>query len=127
MAEEFAKNYTQTVNGTEEQQLQELRNDYRYYSSKYSNINGKPCTERAETRNQCMYFKVLRNANESYKDMNLAPDKHFYNINVNTKHTSVHVPTNVFDGGISSFFSLNKITQNVAKSITFCFISFWCT
>jgi hypothetical protein len=31
--------------------------------------------------------------------MALTPNSHFYNIPVNTSFSSVHVPTNVFDGG----------------------------
>lgn len=91
-------NYTQTVNGTEEDELQELRDKYQYYSSKYSMINGVPCTNRPETQKPCSEFKVLKNATATYLSMWLQRDKHFYHISVNTTHTSVHVPTNVFDG-----------------------------
>jgi hypothetical protein len=34
------------------------------------------------------------------KEMNLTVNKHFYNIPVNTNHSAVHVPTNVYDQGI---------------------------
>lgn len=75
-----------------------MRNEYQYFSSKYSMINGIPCTMRSETRTQCTQFNVLRNATATYLNMWLQRDKHFYHISVNTTHTSVHVPTNVFDG-----------------------------
>lgn len=95
LAEEYAKNYTQNQNETVNQ-----RDNYKYYSSKYSNINDKPCTERPETKNQCSNFKVLKNAAQTYLNMTLERDKHFYHIKVNKEYTSVHVPTNVFDGGV---------------------------
>lgn len=98
LAAQFAANYSH-VNGTEEQELQAMRNRFQYYSSKYSVINGVPCSNRSETRKQCAEFNVLKNANETYLNMTLTRDKHFYHISVNTNHTSVHVPTNVFDGG----------------------------
>lgn len=34
-----------------------------------------------------------------YKDMTFEPDTHFYDLEVNTTHSSVHVPTNVYDEG----------------------------
>lgn len=98
LAEDFNRNFSQTINGTEDYELQEMRNKYQYYSSKYSMINGVPCTMRSETRTQCIQFKVLKNATATYLNMSLQRNKHFYHIMVNTEHTSVHVPTNVFDG-----------------------------
>ncbi|CAL7949540.1 unnamed protein product [Xylocopa violacea] len=35
--------------------------------------------------------------NSSYREIELTPDSHFYNIPVNTEFSSVHVPTNVYD------------------------------
>lgn len=97
MAEEFAKNFT-NMDETTEKELKDLRNNYQYYSSKYSVINGVSCANRSETKVQCSNFKILKNANLTYLDMWLQRDKHFYHISVNKTHTSVHVPTNVFDG-----------------------------
>lgn len=128
MAEEFAKNYTQTVNGTEEKKLQDIRNKYQYYSSKYSNINGNSCTNRSETKQQCLNFKVLRNATATYLNMTLQPDKHFFHISVNTTHTSVHVPTNVFDGGTFLFtvncFWINHTIKTFISDILFLHLFF---
>lgn len=98
MAEEYFRNFTMAENGTMDVELQMMRNNYKYYSSKYSTINGVSCANRTETKYQCSNFKVLINATAQYLDMELAPDKHFYHINVNTTYASVHVPTNVFDG-----------------------------
>lgn len=85
--------------------------NFQYYSSKYSTINGVNCSQRSETREQCTKFGIVKNATETlYLDMTLIRDKHFYHINVNTNHTSVHVPTNVYDEGESSlFFSVETV------------------
>lgn len=78
--------------------------NFQYYSSKYSTINGVNCSQRAETREQCTKFEIVKNATQTlYLNMTLIRDKHFYHINVNTNYTSVHVPTNVYDEGESSF------------------------
>lgn len=88
-AEELAKNFV--FNETEAENFQ-------YYSSKYSTINGIPCSHRSETKEQCTDFDIVKEATETtYKNMTLKRDKHFYHISVNTDHTSVHVPTNVYD------------------------------
>lgn len=74
--------------------------NFQYYSSKYSTINGVTCAERLETKEQCNDFEIVKNATKTlYSNMTLSPDKHFYHISVNTAHTSVHVPTNVYDAG----------------------------
>lgn len=79
--------------------------NFQYYSSKYSTINGVPCSERSETKEQCTDFEIVRNATKTlYLNMTLHRDKHFYHINVNTDFTSVHVPTNVYDEGESISF-----------------------
>lgn len=112
LAEEFSRKYLQNANETVQAELQAMRNDYQYYSSKYSNINDVPCTLRFETKNQCSNFKVLRNATATYLNMYLQRDKHFYHINVNTSHTSVHVPTNVFDGGMVWSMAILSLSHN---------------
>ncbi|KAJ8926858.1 hypothetical protein NQ314_020709 [Rhamnusium bicolor] len=64
---------------------------YQYYSSKWSAIIGEPPVKiptSLEDNNKTMYLP-----------MKLNNDTHFYNIAVNTSHSSVHVPTNVFDKG----------------------------
>ncbi|XP_017853945.1 voltage-dependent calcium channel subunit alpha-2/delta-3 [Drosophila busckii] len=64
------------------------RDNYTYYSSKYSTFNGnsseKPLTEDPD---------IIR----MYSEMKLNPDTHFYNMPVDTEHSSVHVPSNVWD------------------------------
>ncbi|XP_031619026.1 voltage-dependent calcium channel subunit alpha-2/delta-3-like [Contarinia nasturtii] len=95
LAEEYFRNYTRNDTGISEENLKIMRNNYTYYSSKYSTINGVPCVNRSETKTICGY-KTFQNA--TYKPMILVPDKHFYHIKVNTTYSSVHVPTNVYDG-----------------------------
>ncbi|XP_045481925.1 voltage-dependent calcium channel subunit alpha-2/delta-3 isoform X1 [Harmonia axyridis] len=60
-----------------------------YYNSKYSPIQGQ---------NSTTYdLKVLNDNLYRYKTLTLNEDTHFYNIPVNTTHSSVHVPTQIFD------------------------------
>lgn len=82
-SEEFELNETETQN-------------YSYYSSKYSPINGKSINETAEFKNEDLPEIVVKSIS-TYQPMTLDPDTHFYNISVNTTHSSVHVPTNVYD------------------------------
>lgn len=44
-------------------------------------------------------MKSVRNSTESniYRNMTMDRDSHFFDLNVNTSHSSVHVPTNVYD------------------------------
>jgi len=48
---------------------------------------------------------------EGGREMVLTPNSHFYNIPVNTSFSSVHVPTNVFDGGEYFFNSLKLVPR----------------
>lgn len=75
--------------------------NYSYYSSKYSPINDLNITETAEFKGVELPDIVLNNT-EFYNRMLLDRDTHFYNISVNTTHSSVHVPTNVYDKGPSA-------------------------
>lgn len=70
--------------------------NYTYYSSKYSPINDFNITETADFKGEELPEIVLNNQSY-YQKMFLDPDTHFYNISVNTTHSSVHVPTNVYD------------------------------
>lgn len=70
--------------------------NYTYYSSKYSPINGMNMTSTAEFKGEELMEVVLK-AGDTYRSMTLEEDTHFYNISVNTTHSSVHVPTNVYD------------------------------
>lgn len=87
MAEEVSEQFE--LNETESQ-------NYSYYSSKYSPINGKTINETAEFKNEDLPEIVVKSIS-TYQPMTLDPDTHFYNISVNTTHSSVHVPTNVYD------------------------------
>ncbi|XP_052896426.1 voltage-dependent calcium channel subunit alpha-2/delta-3 [Anopheles moucheti] len=65
-----------------------LADNFSYYSSKYSNIDGRPEPELPETLQENAWM---------YRNMSLNPDTHFFNISVNTSYSSVHVPQNVYD------------------------------
>ncbi|KAH8279880.1 hypothetical protein KR054_009426 [Drosophila jambulina] len=62
--------------------------NYSYYSSKYSTFNGNS-SETLEP-NEAEFAWM-------YTPMELNPDTHFYNTPVDTEHSSVHVPSNVWD------------------------------
>ncbi|KAK2575608.1 hypothetical protein KPH14_011312 [Odynerus spinipes] len=67
---------------------EEDEGNFTYYSGKYSPIGDKE--EPTIPQNMKKNKKV-------YRQMELSPDSHFYNIPVNTNHSSVHIPTNVYD------------------------------
>ncbi|XP_064542057.1 voltage-dependent calcium channel subunit alpha-2/delta-3 isoform X1 [Drosophila montana] len=62
--------------------------NFTYYSSKYSAFNGNSSEQLEPNEEEYAYM---------YRDMMLNPDTHFYNISVDTEHSSVHVPSNVWD------------------------------
>lgn len=66
-----------------------------YYSSKFSKFNNKSSEELKEN---------LLDFEDTYLNFTLNPDTHFYNISVDTEHSSVHVPSNIYDRGMFSFF-----------------------
>lgn len=53
------------------------------------------------TTDECQFHTIM-NYSRTYKPIYLTRDTHFYDISVNTSHSSVHVPTNVFDHSDSS-------------------------
>ncbi|XP_058819559.1 voltage-dependent calcium channel subunit alpha-2/delta-3 isoform X2 [Topomyia yanbarensis] len=62
--------------------------NFTYYSSKYSFIEGRPEPEIPSTLEENIWM---------YRNMSLNSDTHFFNISVNTSYSSVHVPQNVYD------------------------------
>ncbi|KAH8273978.1 hypothetical protein KR044_006824 [Drosophila immigrans] len=62
--------------------------NFTYFSSKYSPFNGNSSEQLEPNEAEYAYM---------YRDMQLNPDTHFYNISVDTEHSSVHVPSNVWD------------------------------
>lgn len=52
---------------------------------------------------------------EVYREMSFDRDSHFFDLNVNTTHSSVHVPTNVYDNGseTSEFIQWSEILDEV--------------
>lgn len=84
-AEQFDLNLTESEN-------------YTYYSSKYSPINDMSIDATIKARGDPKPLpEIIAESPETYRRMYLDPDTHFYNIPVNTTHSSVHVPTNVYD------------------------------
>lgn len=85
MAEKAAENfeYDETV-----------AKNYTYYSSKFSLIDEMNENETSD------FLKSLtdnaRKESKYFENLSLYRDTHFYNISVNTTHSSVHVPTNVY-------------------------------
>ncbi|XP_044257646.1 voltage-dependent calcium channel subunit alpha-2/delta-3-like [Tribolium madens] len=65
--------------------------EYKYYSSKYSNVVNESKIDLAELS------PALKNNENMYLEMVLNDDTHFYNLPVDTSRSSVHVPTNIFD------------------------------
>ncbi|KRT83163.1 VWA domain-containing protein [Oryctes borbonicus] len=61
---------------------------FTYHSSKYSPVNG----EGVELPDSIVDNEYM------YDPMEFDTDSHFYNIEVNTTYSSVHVPTNIYDG-----------------------------
>jgi voltage-dependent calcium channel alpha-2/delta-4 len=55
-------------------------------------VNGLNLTSRE-------YTDYEEESMEKFKNMTFEPDTHFYELEVNTTHSSVHVPTNVYDEG----------------------------
>jgi len=62
--------------------------NFTYISSKYSKFNGNS-SEKLQPNEQDYEWM--------YRDMELNPDTHFYNTPVDTEHSSVHVPSNIWD------------------------------
>lgn len=78
-AEEAAKYYK--YNRTEAE-------EFTYYNSKFSN---KTKDDNIDDEDDVAKYYDM------YPPFELNPDKHFYNLAVDTNHSSVHVPANVFD------------------------------
>lgn len=68
-----------------------LADNFTYYSSKYSNVSDDDPIDLEELS------KSVKANEWMYRYMYLDADSHFFNISVNTTHSSVQVPTNVYD------------------------------
>lgn len=64
---------------------------FQYFSSKYSPVAGVPYDP------EKLWPPGVRENNDTYKTMYFNQDTHFYDIPVNTTHSSVQVPSNVYD------------------------------
>lgn len=71
-----------------------LAENYTYYSSKYSPVDDENvnATEFLLSLPEIVRKEEMR----FFQNLSLYRDTHFYNINVNTSHSSVHLPTNVY-------------------------------
>ncbi|KAJ6647712.1 Voltage-dependent calcium channel subunit alpha-2/delta-3, partial [Pseudolycoriella hygida] len=67
--------------------------NFSYFSSKYSPKNNVNISEELGER----LPEIIKQNMSFYEQMLLDRDTHFYNISVNTTHSSVHVPTNIYD------------------------------
>lgn len=81
--------------------------NFTYYSSKYSTANNISITDRKGENDT---LKTIKDVMSMYKPMTLDQDTHFYNISVNTTHSSVHVPINVYDN--SKYTNANMFINN---------------
>ncbi|KAJ8953279.1 hypothetical protein NQ318_015861 [Aromia moschata] len=83
---------------------------FEYYSSKWSPVIGEKNTT----------IKLPRSLKENknmYKSMKLNNDTHFYNLAVNTTHSSVHVPTNIYDKEEAAAFAI-RWSEDLDKTFT---------
>lgn len=80
----------------EEFDSDDMATDYSYFSSKYSPVNGMSLLNTSIWKEEELPLIVIESEN-TYRPMILDQDTHFYNISVNTTHSAVHVPTNVYD------------------------------
>lgn len=65
--------------------------NFTYYSSKFSKFNNVSSENLPENADN--------NTDKIYLNFTLNQDTHFYNISVDTEHSSVHVPSNIYDQG----------------------------
>lgn len=63
--------------------------NFTYYSSKFSKFENHS--------SETLLEGLIESNAGMYMDFNLNPDTHFYNIPVDTEHSAVHVPSNVYD------------------------------
>lgn len=68
-----------------------IAEDFQYYSSKYSPIDG------VDYDPDELWPPGIRENNDTYKTMYFYQDTHFFDLFVNTSHSSVQVPSNVYD------------------------------
>ncbi|XP_026738649.1 voltage-dependent calcium channel subunit alpha-2/delta-4 isoform X2 [Trichoplusia ni] len=86
-AEELARTFNYTYNKSY---------PYEYCSAKYSKFFYEDESEDPGSLDEDALPRYVVN-NTHYMNVSLEKDSHFYNINVNTNTSCVHVPTNIFD------------------------------
>lgn len=89
-AEALAKNFNYTYNKS--------MYPFEYCSAKYSKFFYEDEAEDPGSQDEEDLPRYVIN-NTHYMNVSLEKDSHFYNINVNTNTSCVHVPTNIFDEG----------------------------
>lgn len=85
----------------------ESLNNYTYYSCTYSNISDPQINK--EITDLIKKFPSLKSNKQMYRKMTMDNDTHFYNLMVNTTHSAVHVPINIYDKGKYLLLLVNKI------------------
>lgn len=86
-AEGLAKSFNYTYNKSD---------PFEYCSAKYSKFFYEDEADNPDTEDTAEPPRYVKNTTR-FMNVSLERDSHFYNINVNTNTSCVHVPTNIFD------------------------------
>ncbi|KAL4716963.1 hypothetical protein ACJJTC_012774 [Scirpophaga incertulas] len=87
-AQKLAEEFNYTLNSEE-------FTDFEYCSAKYSHFNYEDENDAVDEDDDTNIPKFAKN-NSNYMEVQLERDTHFYDINVNTNLSCVHVPTNIY-------------------------------
>lgn len=82
------------------QEHKEADRAFSYYNAKEMVEPGEAATQSPGSEAEHSKFRAIE---VPPKELVLHPDPHFFNQRVNKSHSSVHVPTNVFDRGTRGY------------------------